>query len=373
MITVTDVENRLAKLQTIVRTANLDAVALVPGANLLYLTGLDFHLSERPLIALIPADGEPSLIIPMLEVPRLAGLTAFQVRRFEYNDAEGYAPAFDRAAKALGLAGKKIGVEGLTMRVLEGKLIESHAPGCILEADPEILMRLRLHKSRAEIELMRRAIAISQTALDAVVPMIRPGLTERQIESQLRQAIREAGSEQHAFEPIILSGPNSALPHGTVTDRVVQEGDLLLFDFGAMVDHYPADITRTFAVGPLNPELTKIYNVVLAANEAAIRVAKPGLPAQEVDRAARKVIMDAGYGDFFIHRTGHGLGIDIHEEPNMREGNTRLLEPGMVFTVEPGIYLEGKGGVRIEDNVLVTETGVEVLTSYPKSLRIIGR
>jgi Xaa-Pro dipeptidase len=179
-------------------------------------------------------------------------------------------------------------------------------------------------------------------------------------------------SEGLAFNPIVLAGPKSAQPHGDAGDNVIKDGELLLLDFGAAVDGYPADITRTFAVGQIDPELTKVYEVVKAANEAGVRAARPGMAAQELDRIVRKVIHDAGYGPHFIHRTGHGLGLDIHEGPVIVEGNTQLLEPGMVFTIEPGIYLPEKGGVRIEDNVTITETGAEVLTSYPRALRVIG-
>ncbi len=147
---------------------------------------------------------------------------------------------------------------------------------------------------------------------------------------------------------------------------------MLLFDFGGMADNYPADITRTFAIGQPEAQLAQVYAVVLAANEAAIRISRPGVPAYEVDRAARQVIVDAGYGEYFSHRTGHGLGLDTHEPPYIRAGNPQLLETGMIYTVEPGVYLPGVGGVRIEDDVLVTPSGVEVLTTFPKGLQAIG-
>jgi Xaa-Pro dipeptidase len=229
-----------------------------------------------------------------------------------------------------------------------------------------------MHKDAAETARMRQAIAISEAALEETIAGVQPGLTERRIVTLLLSAMANAGSEGNAFDPIVLGGPNSALPHGIPSDRALQDGDLLLFDFGAASNGYLADITRTFAVGKVDPELVKVYETVLAANQAGIRAAKPGVPAQEVDRAARKVIVDAGYGEYFLHRTGHGLGIDAHEGPYIREGNGQLLEPGMVFTVEPGIYLPGKGGVRIEDDVLVTATGVDVLTSFPKAFKVIG-
>jgi Xaa-Pro dipeptidase len=219
---------------------------------------------------------------------------------------------------------------------------------------------------------MRKAILISEKALDATLPQIRLGMTELQIMNLLLNEIAALGGGGNAFEPIVLCGPNSALPHGVPSSRTIAAGDLLLFDYGTLVDGYPSDITRVFAVGgidKLEPELRKIYDVVLAANEAGIRAVRPGAIAENIDRAAREVIEAAGYGKYFTHRLGHGLGLDIHEGPNMVQGNKQVLEPGMVFTIEPGIYFPGRGGVRIEDNVVVTDSGVEVLTSYPKALR----
>jgi Xaa-Pro dipeptidase len=221
---------------------------------------------------------------------------------------------------------------------------------------------------------MRQAIQISQDALDRTLDEIEGkliGMTELQITNILLNHISALGGGGNAFEPIVLTGANSALPHGHPGTTQVQEGDLLLFDYGTKVEGYPSDITRVFAAGSLDAELRRVYETVLGANRAGVAAGKPGIAAQEVDRAARKVITDAGFGDYFTHRTGHGLGLDIHEHPNMREGNTMILEPGMIYTVEPGVYLPGRGGVRIEDDILVTEHGVESLTSYPRELRIL--
>src|SRR5262249_4736428 len=325
-----------------------------------------------PLVLFIPASGDPTLIIPVLEVSRVAEDPPYPLQFFTYTDAEGYQPAFERACKAMGLMGKKVAVEGIKMRVLEGQMIEKYAPGSLVISADDTISQIRLHKGESELAAMRAAIQISQKALDATVSKVRAGMTERQITNMLLLQMAEQGGNNNAFEPIVLAGANSAQPHGVPGDLPIQDGDLLLFDFGTTVDYYPADITRTFAIGKIDQELKNVYDVVLAANEAGIRALKPGIMAQEVDRAARKVIDDAGYGKYFIHRTGHGLGLDIHEAPYILEGNTQVLEPGMVFTVEPGIYLPGKGGVRIEDNVTITPTGAEVLTSYPKALRVIG-
>lgn len=366
------IKARLEKLQSMSRAAGSDVVALVPGATLTYVTGINFHLSKRPLVLFIPTAGDPTLIIPVLEVSRVAEDPPYPIQFFTYTDAEGYQPAFERACKAMGLMGKKVAVEGIKMRVLEGQMIEKYAPSSLVTSADDMISEIRLHKGESELAAMRAAIQISQKALEETVAEVRAGMTERQVTNMLLLAMAECGGNNNAFEPIVLTGANSAQPHGMPGDTPIRQGDLLLFDFGTTVDNYPADITRTFAVGEIDAELKKIYEIVLAANEAGIRALRPGAMAQDVDRAARGVIEAAGYGKYFIHRTGHGLGLDIHEAPYILEGNTQTLEPGMVFTIEPGIYLPGKGGVRIEDNVTITATGAEVLTSYPKALRVIG-
>ena len=177
------------------------------------------------------------------------------------------------------------------------------------------------------------------------------------------------GSEGVAFEPLVQTGPNSALPHGMLTDRALGRDEFLLIDYGGRYEGYPADITRTFCLGTPTAEMQKIYDTVKAANEAAIKASGPGVTMGSIDKAARDVINAAGYGAYFIHRTGHGLGLAGHEMiPQIAEGVTDLLEPGMAYTIEPGVYVPGLGGVRVEDNVVITETGADVLTSYPKSL-----
>jgi Xaa-Pro dipeptidase len=184
--------------------------------------------------------------------------------------------------------------------------------------------------------------------------------------------LREGSESQVPFAPIVASGPNSANPHATPSDRRLERGDQLIIDWGANIGGYFSDLTRTFAIGEPPDEMKHIAQVVLQANEAAREKAGPGIPAQAVDRAARQVIEDAGYGDFFIHRTGHGLGMEVHEHPYIREGNLLPLAPGMTFTIEPGIYLPGRGGVRIEDDVVITNDGILSFSDMPRTLRTLG-
>jgi len=218
--------------------------------------------------------------------------------------------------------------------------------------------------------MLREAVQRSERALDALLKWVQPGMTEREIAGQLGRLLRENGLAEESFAPLVQVGAGSAFPHGMPGDRQLQADDFLLIDFGGKIEGYPADITRTVCLGSPSDEMRKIYDTVLAANQAGIAAAKPGVACGEVDKAARDVIEAAGYGEYFIHRTGHGLGLEGHENPQIAAGVTDVLQTGMVFTVEPGIYVPGLGGVRIEDNVVVTADGVDVLTTYPRRLEV---
>jgi Xaa-Pro dipeptidase len=217
---------------------------------------------------------------------------------------------------------------------------------------------------------MRRAVDIAQRALTAALPQVKIGITERDLAAELTLQLFKAGCDPEVpFAPIVSSGPNSANPHAVPSDRKFAPGDLLVIDWGASYQGYFSDITRTFAIGSLDPEYAQISRVVLDANTAGRESAKPGIPAEAVDHATRMVIESTGYGKYFTHRTGHGLGMEGHEDPYIRSGNLLTLEPGMTFTIEPGIYLPGRNGVRIEDDVVITAAGAECLTSLPRDVK----
>jgi Xaa-Pro dipeptidase len=360
---------RRAKLKELTSRVEADAIAIVPGANMKYFTGLDYHLSERPIIALFTGD-DFSLIVPELEVPQVNVRTDLEARLFVWTDKEGFQGAFEAATEALGLRGKTLAADDKTMRLFEWMAFLEADPTMKLEEVGKDLLWIRSQKIDDEIASMREAVRISEQALDNVLPQIKVGMTEREIASMLDNELLRLGTQGFAFKALVQTGPNSALPHGNTTDRALQEGEFLLIDYGGMYQSYPADITRTFCLGAPTPEMQRIYDTVLAANRAACAIAKPGLECGEVDKAARDVIEAAGYGEYFIHRTGHGLGLETHELPQMAAGVEDELKPGMVFTVEPGIYIPGLGGVRIEDNVVVTEDGAEILTNYRRELRI---
>ena len=355
-----------ARQKRLVDSAEADAVAIIPGANLTYYTGLHFHLSERPTLALFTKQG-PAIIIPALEIPVINQRQDLEFRVFSWTDADGFAGAFQRAIKEMGLT--NIAVDGQTMRVFEYLALQQGGAQTLMDMGKELL-HLRASKTEDEIDAMREAIKLSQDALDDLLKWVTPGKTEREIADKLNQLVKEHGSEGFAFEALIQTGVNSGVPHGAVSDRVLQENEFLLIDYGGKKRDYPADITRTFCIGQPTDEMQRIYDIVLAANQAGIAAVKPGIPASAVDKATRDVIEAAGYGEYFIHRTGHGLGLEVHELPQISSSNDALLEEGMVFTIEPGIYLPQLGGVRIEDNVVVRANGAEVLTSYPYKLEI---
>jgi Xaa-Pro dipeptidase len=230
-----------------------------------------------------------------------------------------------------------------------------------------------MYKDEQEISAMRKAVDIAQNALSNTLPSIKVGVSERQIANELTLQLLKAGSDpQFPFSPIVSGGANSANPHATPTNRFLKEGDLLVIDWGASYLGYISDITRTFAMIEVEPEYALIAETVNEANIAGRRIIRPGATASEVDQAARIVIEKAGYGQYFTHRTGHGIGMEGHEPPYIRSDNQLPLRQGMTFTVEPGIYLPGRGGVRIEDDVLVTATGVESLTNLPRGLQVIN-
>ncbi|WP_420630699.1 M24 family metallopeptidase [Candidatus Leptofilum sp.] len=365
-------QNRLDKLTHQILAHGVDGIALVPGPNMAYLSGIHSHVSERPIVLFFPADDEPAIVIPGLEAMKARAAGIPEERIFGWSDDEGYTAAFQQACAHLELSDYLLGVEALHMRVLELELLKRYAPGLTTTHAEPILMALRAVKDAKEIAAIERAIGVAERAMERLIPQIEIGMTEKQIAAMLTQLQLNEGADGIFFGPIVSGGPNGASPHATPTERPLQEGDLLVIDWGCLVDDYPSDITRTFAVGAIDAELRHVYETVKLANQQGVLASRPGATGQDVDRAAREVIDDAGYGDYFIHRTGHGLGVEGHEPPYMMEANTEPLVAGNVFTVEPGIYLPGRAGVRIEDNIVITPDGHRSLTTMTRELITVG-
>lgn len=367
---MTDVHaERRQRLSRIAGAQGLGAIALVPGANFHYLTGLHFHLMERPTLLFVTAGNQVLGIMPELEREKWSA--AFPgAQTFYWQDAEGYQGAFAAAAEAL--RGQMIGVEGMRMRLFEGDALRRHfQQGAVVDAEPH-LIDLRLSKSVAEIASLRRAIAISETALAETLAEVRAGMTERAILNLLKARMLEGGAEGFAFDPLVLIGGNAANPHGTPGEQPLRPGDALLVDFGASFEGYNADITRTVFCGHASDEHAAIYETVLAANAHGRAIAGPDLTAHDVDVAVTGVLAASPFAGLIVHKTGHGLGLDVHEAPQIMKGNHKALVPGTVFTIEPGLYRPGEIGVRIEDNVVIQDGGALSLTEFPRQLTIVG-
>lgn len=357
-----DHARRWRDLRARVARRPLQAWVLVPGPNLLYLTGLAVSPSERLFLLVQLADAEqPAVICPAFEAERVrAALPAARV--VGYRDEAGPGPALARTLAPLATRAVAVGAEFGVMRLFERAAFEEAVPRARwhpLDAD---LTALRQVKDPDEVAALARAAAIAAEAAEAGVRRAAPGASESEIRSACEQVLLAHGTTS-PFGVAVASGPRAAEPHAGPAERRLQEGDLCWIDLGACVDGYCADVTRTVAVGPLDDELQGVLDAVADAQRRALAAVRPGVTAATVDAAARAALNERGLGHRFIHRTGHGLGLEVHEPPFIVDGNEQPLLPGMVFTLEPGVYLPGRGGARIEDDVLVTDEGRRVLTA----------
>lgn len=364
---------RHARLTSGMIASGMEAIILNPSPSLFYLTGLHFHLSERPVLAVFIPHEPLIIVLPELEAGKV-DMLPFPFQAFPYSeDPSSWGGTLRQGLKAAKVERGLAGIEPRRLRYLELSLLQEAAPTLSFNSAENVVASLRMYKDKVEMESMRKAVNIAQQAIQAAIPNFAVGKSEREIASNLVIELIKAGSEfELPFSPIVSGGPNGANPHATPSSRELSPGDLLVVDWGASFNGYFSDITRTFAIGEIDQQYHEIAKIVKEANEAAMSSVRPGVPAENVDAAARKVIEGAGFGKFFIHRTGHGLGLEGHEEPYIRAENRLLLEERMTFTIEPGIYLPGRAGVRIEDNVYVTKDGCERLTNLPRELMFIS-
>lgn len=373
MLSTNNFLKRQSKLNTAIQNTGLSALVLNPGPSLTYITGLHFHLSERPVITFINPGKPMVIVLPELEKAKVNNLT-YPIQAFTYpEDPSTWITAFQNAAHALGLEDTMIGVEPRGLRFLELDLLQKAIPSLKFSPAEGVISKLRMYKDDQEITYMSQAVEIAQKALLSTLPKIKIGSTELEIAAEVSMQLLKNGSNPRLpFFPIVSGGPNSANPHASPSERPVEKGDLLVIDYGANVNGYLSDITRTFAIGEVEPEYQQIAKIVHKANKAGHNAIKPGVTAGSVDAAARSVIEESGYGEYFFHRTGHGLGLEGHEEPYIRANSDLILEVGMTFTIEPGIYIPDRNGVRIEDNVVVTQDGSQCLTTLPRELTRLG-
>ena len=364
--------SRQENLRKVLNQHNMDGLALNPGPSLTYLTGLHFHLSERPVVVLFPVSGPLVIMLPELEAAKLTNLE-YPVQHLTYpEDPDVWASIFENGVESAGLKSSSIGVESLRMRLVELNLLQGEAANVKFLPADKTIAALRMIKDETEANLMRTAVEIAQEAIKTTLKAFRLGMTEREFSTELTLQLLRGGSDpEFPFSPIVSSGLNSANPHAVPSDRPIISGDLLVVDWGATYKGYISDLTRTYAIGPIESEFTQIGALVFQANTAGRFACQPGKPIESVDFAARSIIEQAGYGQYFIHRTGHGIGMEAHEEPYIRSGNLQKLQSGMCFTVEPGIYLPGRGGVRVEDNVMITKDGFECFSDLPRELQTL--
>jgi len=367
---------RHARVRSALEATRLEALIVTTPANIRYLAN---HIGSAGTLIVTPDDLQLLVDFRYKESVRTRQHSPAACPGLRLIDVPD---SYDEALVSATMASpaRIIGIEAGHLTVARQEWLirtwQSRSADITLRSTERFIERFRAVKDAAEVSVLREAArrltSVAETAFDS----IRVGLAEREVAAVIETALRRAGYERPSFDTIVGSGPNSALPHYRAGDRALHDGDLVVLDFGGVLDGYCSDLTRTVTVGNPSPEARRLHAAVLEAQSAAIDAVKPGVTTAEVDGAARQVLVGHGLGEAFGHGTGHGLGLDVHEEPRVSKPRPDIpperLEPGMVFTIEPGAYVPGFGGVRIEDDVLVTETGCEVLTSVPRDLRVCG-
>ena len=364
---VKDLDSRLRMAATATAAAGLGAIVVTPGANLVYLAGYDAVPLERITALVIPAEGEAFLIVPRLE--KLAALAS------PVGDLGMPVVTWDEADDPYRMIAERlsdIATVGVADDMTADKVLRLRAamPNVEQRLAGSVLDRLRQRKSPSEIEALREAAAAIDRVHAQVPALLRAGRTEAEVGADIDRLIRQEGHASVDFI-IVASGPNAASPHHAVSDRVIQAGEPIVIDIGGtMPSGYCSDCTRTYSIGQPHPDFLDAYNRLLEAQRLAVEIVKPGVTSGAIDGQARGNLGDLA--EFFIHRTGHGIGLVTHEEPYIMAGSEVVIEPGMAFSVEPGFYVEGQWGARIEDIVVCTDDGVESLNAGPRELMIVA-
>ncbi len=366
--------DRIRRAQDATAQAGLDALLLTPGADLRYLTGYDAVPLERLTCLVLPADGDPVLVVPLLERPAAlaspAGSMDLEIAAWQETDDPVSLVADRLRTYGGGSQPKRV---GLANRMWAEQVLRfrDRLPDAELGLSSTVLRPLRMRKTPAEVNALRRAGAAIDRVHERMGDFLRAGRSEADIAKDIGQAILDEGHVRADFI-IVASGPNSASPHHEVSERVVEVGDPVVVDIGGTTtDGYCSDSTRTYAVGNAPQDFLAYFGVLLDAQARAVETVRPGTSCDAVDATARELITAAGYGQWFVHRTGHGIGLETHEDPYIVAGNTEPLEPGMAFSVEPGIYIAGRHGARIEDIVVCTPDGVERLNIIARDLVVV--
>lgn len=370
-ISIDERRARLEKARRLMRANGIDALMLTGGTSMEYFTGIRWGLSERLLAAIVPANGSAFLVTPKFEEERAMeqahqGPLGVDATVLAWEEDEDPYALIAKGLRERGLTTATIGAEETVRFVFADGA--AHIPAVRVVSGTPVTAGCRTIKDAHEIALMRLASHVTLKAYEAAWKSLQDGMTQGDFARLVQQAHQQLGFDGSAGVQV---GKYSALPHGSATPQVIREGSILLIDGGCKVEGYSSDISRTFVLGKATQRMKDVFEVEHAAQTAALRMARPGLPCEAVDAAARKVITDAGFGPgykFFTHRVGHGMGMDGHEWPYLVRGNTLALAPGMVFSDEPGIYIREEFGIRLEDDMVITETGAELFTKQSSSL-----
>lgn len=361
--------SRLERCQRLMTEKGIDVLFLTLGPNMYYLSGFLEEPGERLLMLIVPQSGRPLFVVPQLYEDHVRSLSWVE-NPISWKDSEDPNVALSSAMKQIRVKPRAIGVDG---RMWSRHLLMLLAawPHASYQDAASVMSQLRIRKTTEETELMKKAAEIADRAFLETVKECREGMSEHEAAAKIVYELRRQGADGTAFEPVAASGPNAAHPHYRSGDRELQRGDLVVFDLGCLFRGYNSDVTRTVAVGECDSERKKSYSIILSAQEEACQKAVAGMEAQSLDKVARDIIEAAGYGRFFIHRTGHGIGLEIHEEPYIVAGNSMKLEEGMSFSIEPGVYVPGQYGVRIEDIVVIEAGKARRLNHCTRELMIL--
>ncbi|WP_026572197.1 M24 family metallopeptidase [Bacillus sp. UNC438CL73TsuS30] len=361
---------RVEKLQAWMKENEIEVSFITSSENVFYLSGYFTNPHERLLALVVFQQEEPFLVCPAMEVHD-AKRSGWDHEIIGYSDIENPWEMIQSSIQKRIRIVSKTAIEKEHMNVERYEQLSSLFPKAAFISAEEKLRILRMIKDAKELKVIEEACALADYAVEFGASEIKEGKTELDVLNAVEYALKQKGVTEMSFATMVLTGANAASPHGNPGLTKIKKGDLVLFDLGVVVDRYCSDITRTVAYGDINDKQKEIYDTVLKAQLAAIEASKPGVTAAEVDLTARRIIADAGYGEYFPHRLGHGLGISVHEYPSMTETNQLVIEEGMVYTIEPGIYVPEVAGVRIEDDLFITADGAKVLTNFPKELQII--
>lgn len=363
---------KLANLKKYLKQQQLDAALITDPHNIFYLTDFNSDPKERLLAVMVFAEAEPFLICPAMEASdaKAAGWTGEIAGHADTQDAM---QVLYETAATRNVPLKRIAIEKAHMNVERYDAINHYFQSPEIQSIDGQMNAMRVIKDEAELDILRHAASLADYAIEVAADVMQEGMTEIELMTEIETALKKRGITHMSFDTTVLTGPKAASPHGKTGQRKIERGDLVLMDLGVIYEGYCSDITRTLAFGEPSEQAKEVYDIVKRAEQVALDAVRPGVTAAELDGIARKTIEDAGYGEYFTHRLGHGLGISVHEFPSIHGGNNMPLEAGMVFTIEPGIYVADQVGVRIEDDLVVTENGYEVLTKYPKELTVITR